>query len=53
MVGTLKDNKAVQPSMNNPEYEKEATSGDETGFSEQELDLDIECGLGSGRTLRK
>lgn len=38
--------------MNNPEYEKK-TAGDETGFSEEELDLDIEVRAGEWQNLRK
>ena len=38
--------------MNNPEYEKK-TTGDETGFSEQELDLDIEVRAGEWQNLGK
>ena len=40
----------------NPEYEfepNEAISEDETGFSEQELDLDIEIRAGEWQNLRK
>lgn len=40
--------------MLNPEYEKsEARSKDESGFSEKELDLDIEVRAGEWQNLRK
>ena len=40
--------------MKNPEYEKaEGKAEDENGFSEQELDLDIEVRAGEWQNLRK
>ena len=40
--------------MKNPEYEKsEQESGDESGFSEKELDLDIEIRAGEWQNLKK
>lgn len=38
--------------MKHPEYEK-ATSEDETGFSEEELDLDIEVRAGEWQNLKR
>ncbi len=39
--------------MKNPEYEKEKVSEDETGFSEKELDLDIEIRAGEWQNLKR
>lgn len=39
--------------MSNPEYKKAEKEGDETGFSEKELDLDIEVRAGEWQSLRR
>lgn len=39
--------------MKNPEYEKEKVSEDEIGFSEKELDLDIEIRAGEWQNLKR
>lgn len=39
--------------MKNPEYEKSRYEGDESGFSESELDLDIEIRAGEWQNLKK